>query len=106
MLLMDLLLQFRMKIYWILLENITDDEERLTNTPGGSHDSVCVVAIRRIQIKQLPWLGLDSSVIHMSLIYIGTDKQKFQHKIVITFLPISFNISLGAQKNRLSLQVG
>ena len=31
----------------------------------------------------------------------GLDKQFFQRKIVNIFLPINFNICLGAQKNRL-----
>ena len=35
-------------------------------------------------------------------VFTGLDKQKkIQHKIVNIFLPISFNICLGAQKNRL-----
>ena len=36
------------------------------------------------------------------LIHKGPDKQKFERKILIIFLPIGLNMCLGAKKNRLN----
>ena len=71
---------------------------------GGSHlDNKKMFFSQKIKgiFTNLSLINKTSSFLLKMPIYIGLDKQNFERKILNNLLPISFNICLGAQKNRL-----